>query len=71
MRAPPRAVCYQMYFAASAITTTVKITNAAICTQKLLVRPCLFAIWVFISITSPCSIAARNTVIQEKRRDSG
>jgi hypothetical protein len=40
MHAPPRAVCYQTYFAASAITTTVKITNAAICTQKLLVNPC-------------------------------
>ena len=36
-----------MYFAASAITTTVKITIAAICTQKLLVNPCLVVIWVF------------------------
>ena len=48
MHAPPRAVYYQTYFAASAITTTVKITNAAICTQKLLVNPCLVVIWVFM-----------------------
>jgi hypothetical protein len=27
-----------MYFAASAITTIVTITNAAICTQKLLAK---------------------------------
>jgi hypothetical protein len=35
-----------MYFAARAITATVRITNAAICTQKLLVRPPLFTICV-------------------------
>ena len=28
MHAPPRAVRYKMYLAASAITTTVKVTNA-------------------------------------------
>jgi hypothetical protein len=32
---------YQTYFAASAITTIVTITNAAICTQKLLAKPLL------------------------------
>jgi hypothetical protein len=32
---------YQMYFAATAITTIVTITNAAICTQTLLVKPLL------------------------------
>jgi hypothetical protein len=32
---------YQMYFAASAITTIVTITNAAICTQKLRAKPLL------------------------------
>jgi hypothetical protein len=30
---------YQMYIAASAITTIVTITNAAICTQTLLATP--------------------------------
>jgi hypothetical protein len=32
---------YQMYFAASAITTIVTITIAAICTQKLFAKPLL------------------------------
>jgi hypothetical protein len=31
----------RMYFAASAITTIVTITNAAICTQKLRAKPLL------------------------------
>jgi hypothetical protein len=35
-----------MYFAARAITTIVRITNAPICTQKLLAKPPLFTTWV-------------------------
>ena len=44
--------CYQIYFAARAITTIVTITNAAICTQKLLARPPLLVVCRFIGITS-------------------
>jgi hypothetical protein len=43
--------CYQIYFAARAITTIVTITNAAICTQKLLARPPLLVVCRFIGIT--------------------
>jgi hypothetical protein len=37
---------YHTYFAARAIIATVTITNAAICSQKLLVMSPLFASWV-------------------------
>jgi hypothetical protein len=37
-----------MYFAASAIMTSVTTTNAAICTQKLLANPALLLVCVFI-----------------------
>jgi len=35
---------HQTYFAATAITTSVTITNTAICTQKLLAKPLLLKV---------------------------
>src|SRR5437762_10051040 len=48
-------VCHQMYLAPRAITASVTITNAAICTQKLLVKPPVFLICVFIARLPPFS----------------
>jgi hypothetical protein len=66
------SVGYQMYFAASAIMTIVTTTNAAICTQKLLAKPALLLVCVFICghlplvslVPEHCGVRAFSTVTQ-------
>jgi hypothetical protein len=61
-----------MYFAASAIMTTVTTTNAAICSQKLLANPALLLVCVSICcqlplsliVDEPCGVRAFSTVTQ-------
>jgi hypothetical protein len=68
-----------MYFAASAIMTTVTTTNAAICTQKLLANLPMLLICVFIyghlpylvsPIPEPCGVRAFSTKHNSVERPS-
>jgi len=66
-----------MYFAASAIMTTVTTINAVTCTQKLLANPALLLICVFICghlplvlrLLEPCEARASSTVSERFAAD--